>query len=159
MKFFSILTITLAMLAMSCKGTADKVSGGEELEGWRTEGGEDVFYMRISGSASTTAKESGEEARMKSTCVESTKLQAMDTIIRKLVGEHIQAVSGTVDAETKNHLIVSNRSGVIRGTQMKECAERTEKWSTCECVHYVKGPGLKQKFKLQVEKSMKESGV
>ena len=143
----------------ACRGTADKVSGGEEFEGWRKQGTDDVFFMRISGSASLVAKESGEEARMKVTCIESTKLQAQDTIIRKLVGENVEAVSGTVDGETKNHLIVSMRSGVIRGTEMKECAARTGKWATCECVHFVKGPALRQKFKLQVEKAMKEAGV
>ena len=159
MKRMTFVLIGLCLAAAACRGTADRVSGGEEFEGWRQEGGQDVFYMRISGSASQVAKESGEEARMKVTCMESTKLQAQDTIIRKLVGEQIEAVSGTVDGETKNHLILSMRSGVIRGTEMKECASRTAKWATCECVHFVKGPALKQKFKLQVDKAMKEAGV
>lgn len=133
--------------------TADKVSGGEELEGWRLlKNGEDAFYMKISGSASPAAKESGEEVRMKSTCVESTKLQANDTIIRKMVGEEIQSVSGTADAETTGYVVTSVRQGVIKGVEMKECAAVKSNWSQCECVHFVSGRNLRKKFKLQVEK-------
>lgn len=158
-KTITIVIVALALVAVACKGSADRVSGGEEFEGWRKDGADDVFFMRISGSASQVAKESGEEARMKVTCIESTKLQASDTIIRKLVGEQIDAVSGTVDGETRNQVIVSMRKGTIKGTELKECASRTAKWATCECVHFVRGPALKQKFKLQVDKAMKEAGV
>lgn len=154
------VAVATLLLAVACAtGKADKVDGGEELEGWRKIGTIDYFYMRISGSASPSAKRSGEEARMKSTCVESTKLQAKDTIIRKLVGERIQAVSGSVDAETKNHIIISMRSANIRGTEMKECAKRSKLWATCECVHFVRGRNLKKKFQLQVDKLVKQSGV
>ncbi len=151
--------VALSLFGVACGGTADRVRGGEEFEGWRQEEGMDVFYMRISGSASQIAKESGEEARMRTTCIESTKVMAADTVIRKLVGEQIEGMSSTVDGETRNQVIISMRSGVIRGTEMKECGKLTDKWSTCECVHFVKGQNLKQKFKLQVEKALKEAGA
>ena len=150
--------IAAVLFVLSCS-SASKVSGGEEFEGWRKKDNIDYFYMRIGGSASQVAKESGEETRMRSTCIESTKLQAKDTIIRKVVGEIISAVSATADAETKNHVIISMRKAEIRGTELKECAKRSSKWATCECVHFVKGRNLRRQWRLQVEKLAKKSGI
>lgn len=154
---YSVLLFA-AMIALGCRSTADSASGSEEIEGWRVENGQDVFYMRIPGSASKTAAEADDAAMMKATCIEATRVQAADIIIRKMIGETIQGQSGVMDGQSTGTVITSVRSGLIRGTQTKECAPRDDRkrYQNCECVHYVSGKGLKKKFELAVEQSVKK---
>ena len=158
MAMSAVIFAGLVFAGAGCS-SADKVSGGEEFEGWRLINGVDYFYMRVPGSASKIAKDSGEMSRMKATCIESTRLQANDLIIRKITGEIVQAVSGTADAESTGVVIQSMRSGIIKGVELKECAKRASKWAQCECIHYVRGQGLKDQFQLEVKKTMKKEGV
>lgn len=146
-----------AVFAMGCRSTADSASGSEEIEGWRVEDGADVFYMRIPASASKAATDADDPAMMKSTCIDATRVQAADSIIRKMLGETVQGQSGTLDGQSTGVLITSVRSGLIRGTQIKECAPRDDRkrYQNCECVHFVTGKGLKKKFQLAVEQSAK----
>ena len=139
-------------LLLSCSSTVEEVSGGEELEGWRiTEEGLDIYYMKYGGRASPNAIEKNDPIMMKTTCVESTRLQARDQIIRKMLGETIEASSGVLDGETIGVVVTSVRKGMVRGTQMKECASvNGDTWLNCECVHYVEGKGLKKKFEFEV---------
>ena len=157
----AILITAMLGLGVYCSSTqADKVVGGEEVEGWRKlANGDDAFFMRISGSASKKAKRSGEEAQKKVTCIESTKLQAYDNIVRKMIGEQVKAISGVSDGETTGFMISSMRKGTVKGIQLKECASLEDDWAQCECVHYASGPNLKQKFSLEVKRLAKEQGL
>ena len=153
-----ILAALLAASTSGCRSSADSASGSEEIEGWRLEDSQDVFYMRIPGSASKQAADADDMAMMKSTCIDASRVQAADNIIRKMLGETIQGQSGVMDGQSTGTLITSVRNGMIRGTQVKECAPRDERkrWQNCECVHFVSGKGLKNKFELAVEQSVKK---
>jgi hypothetical protein len=152
------IVILAAFLAVGCRSSADSASGSEEIEGWRVEDNQDVFYMRIPGSASQRAADADDMAMMKSTCIDASRVQAADNIIRKMLGETVQGQSGVMDGQSTGTLITSVRNGLIRGTQVKECAPRDERkrWQNCECVHFVSGKGLKKKFELAVEQSVKK---
>ena len=92
---------------------------------------------------------------LQSTCMESARLQAMDLIIRKMVGETVEAQSGMIDGQTTGLAVNSIRNGIIKGDVVqKECADRGQDndWDTCECVFYVKGKGLRKKVELEVSK-------
>lgn len=158
MKSVSLFAGVILLSLAACRGTADRVSGSEELEGWRVENGEDVYFMRIPGSASREAAERNDAAMMKATCVQATKVMAADNIIRKMLGETIQGQSGVLDGQSTGVVITSVRSGLIRGTQMKECAptDENKRYQNCECVHFVAGKDLKKKFELAVEQSTKK---
>jgi len=145
----------LVSLLFQCHSLTD-IKGGQELEGWRVEEENgnpvDVFYMRIGGRASERAVEKSDPIMMKSTCVESTTLQAQDKIIRKMLGEEVKASSSTIDGELEKYIVQSVRKGLIRGTSMKECASVSgSSWLNCECIHYVKGRNLKKDFELTVQ--------
>lgn len=150
-------TITFAI--SGCAGSdVTQLSGGEQTEGWRVEEENgnpiDVFYMKVSGRASERAIEKGDEMMMKATCIESTTLQALDTLIRRMIGEEIDAASGSMDAQSVGLAISSMRKGVIRGTAIKECAPtgQDKSYLNCECVHFVKGRNLKKDFQLEIRK-------
>ncbi|MCE9599272.1 MAG: hypothetical protein K8S54_15015 [Spirochaetia bacterium] len=149
--------LMLGFLA-SCRSTADSVSNAEEIEGWRVENEQDVFYMRLAGRASKLAIDQDSPAMMRSTCVDATGLQAQDNIIRKMIGETIQAQSGTLDGQSTGVIITSVRGGMIKGPQIKECAptDKNKKFEECQCVHFVAGKGLKKKFELAVEAAAKK---
>ncbi|HNJ03114.1 MAG TPA: hypothetical protein PLB73_02610, partial [Leptospiraceae bacterium] len=91
-------------------------------------------------------------------CIDSTKLQALDNIIRKMIGETVTGQSATLDGQSTGVLITSVRGGLIRGTQMGQCApvDKSKKYESCECIHYVTGKGLKKKFELAVEQAAKK---
>lgn len=132
------------------------VSGGEKLEGWQTtEDGMDVFYMKRSGAASENAVEKNNTAMQQSTCIESTKLQAADQMIRMMIGETIEAQSGMLDGQTTEYAITSVRSGVISGDiTQEECASTSDDtWKTCQCLYTVRGEGLREKVKLKVQEA------
>ncbi|MDH5657529.1 MAG: hypothetical protein OEZ34_16565 [Spirochaetia bacterium] len=150
-----ILTGFFLFISFFCT-SASNVRGGKELEGWRVEEGQDVFYMNIVGRASERAVNKDDPAMKKTTCVESTGLQAKDKVIKKVLGEHIEASSSVLDGETQAFIIDSMRKGKIRGVQMKECASRDDKWLNCECVYYIKGPNLKKSFIFEIEKAQEE---
>jgi hypothetical protein len=135
--------------------SVDTVRGGEQLEGWRREGEIDVYYVKTPARASELAISKGDPAMMKTTCMESAKLQAMDNIIRKMVGETVEAQSGMLDGQATNLAVTSLRSGQIKGVQQKECAPAGEggSWQNCECVHYVSGPNLKKQVQIEVTKA------
>ena len=156
----SMFLIAALFALANCAGTADKVSGGEEIEGWRTDQatGVDTFFMRVPGRATNNAIEQDSPTMMKSTCIDSTKLQALDNIIRKMIGETVTGQSATLDGQSTGALITSVRGGLIRGTQMGQCApvDKSKKYESCECVHYVTGKGLKKKFELAVEQAAKK---
>ncbi|MCB1166718.1 MAG: hypothetical protein KDK33_11220 [Leptospiraceae bacterium] len=146
--------ISLAVV-VGCS-SADQVSGGEEFEGWRQEEGIDVFYIRRSGHASEKALSSENTAMLQSTCMEAARLQAMDALIRKMVGETIEAQSGVLDGQTTGVAVNSIRNGIIKGDVVqKECADRGQEndWDTCECVFFVKGKDLRKKVELEVTKA------
>ena len=155
-EFYRLVAVSLLVMAVvaGCS-SADKVSGGEEFEGWRVEEEFDVFYIRRSGHASDKALEMENTAMLQSTCMESARLQAMDAIIRKMVGETMEAQSGMIDGQTTGLAVNSIRNGIIKGDVVqKECADRGEDndWDTCECVFFVKGKGLRKKVELEVSK-------
>jgi hypothetical protein len=143
-----LTSVILLTLLSACGSSPNKVSGGEETEGWRREGNSDVFYMKIVGRASEKAIERNDYAMKKSTCVEATHLQAADRIVRKIYGETLKAQSLTEDGAVSQSVISSVRGGLIKGTSVKECAPLTapNDWTNCECVHYVGGPNLKAEF-------------
>jgi len=159
MNAFKVIAIGLVFTGLTlCRSTADKTSNSEEVEGWRVENGMDVFYMRMPGRASRPAIEQDSQAMMKSTCIEATKLQAQDNIIRKMIGETVQAHSGTLDGQSTGVVITSVRSGMIKGTEIKECGptDKNKRYEECECVHFVSGKGLKKNFELAVEQAGKK---
>ena len=144
---YRLVAVSLLVLAVvaGCS-SASEVSGAEEFEGWREEEGFDVFYIRRSGHASEKAIETENTAMLQSTCMEAARLQAMDLIIRKMVGETIEAQSGMIDGQTTGLAVNSIRNGIIKGDVVqKECADRGEDkdWDTCECVFFIKGKGLR----------------
>ena len=142
----------MASFVLTCK-SVDRIVGGEILEGWGIEDDQDVFYMKIEGRASERAEEKDTFSMKKSTCVESTGLQAKDKVIKKMLGEYISSSAVTFEGETQTFVVQSLSSGLIRGVQMKECRSTENHWLNCECVYFVKGPDLKKKFLLQVEKA------
>jgi len=143
------------LICAGCQSPRAK-SPTEELEGWRTENGEDVFYLRLPGRASPGAIEEGNEISIKSTCVSSTKIQAENSVIEKMIGRTVQGQSGTLDAQTTDAIITSVSRGLLRGTSIKECVATDERkiFKECECVHFVRGIGLKKKFELSVEQTI-----
>mgnify|MGYP005851532315 CR=1 FL=1 len=149
-----IMIAGMAALLATC-ASVDSVNGGEQLEGWKREGEIDVYYTKTPARASELAINKGDPAMMKTTCMESSKLQAMDNIIRKMVGESVEAQSGMLDGQTTNYAITSLRNGQIKGVQQKECAPTAEggSWQNCECVHYVSGPNLKKQVQIEVTKA------
>lgn len=151
------LVLVLGFFA-ECRSTADNVSNAEEVEGWRVEKEQDVFYMRLAGRATKAAIDQDSPAMMRSTCVDATGLQAQDNIIRKMIGETVQAQSGTIDGQSTGVIINSVRGGLIKGSQIKECAptDKNRKFEECQCVHFVAGKGLKKKFELAVEAATKK---
>lgn len=150
----SILIIWgISFYIMNCS-SATHVAGGEEFEGWRSENGIDTFYVRTSARASENAIEKDDQEMMKTTCMEAAKLQALDNMIRKMIGETVEAQSGMLDGQATNYAITSIRSGVIKGVQTKECAPRGGSWKNCECIHYVSGPNLKKEIEFQVQKAL-----
>lgn len=149
------IAVAAAAGALTLCQSASKVSGGEEIEGWRLQNEEDYFYMRIAGRATDNALEKSTFAMLKQSCIESTKNQASDVIIRKMIGESITGGSTTIDGQTQSAIISSVRQGMIRGVEMKECAPRGKdgEWSECECIHFVHGKDLKKKFQLKIQES------
>lgn len=151
--------IVIAMLAVSAAASMctslETTRGGEQLEGWRREGNLDVYYVKTVARASEAAIEKGDAMMMKTTCTESSRVQSLDNIIRKMVGESVEAQSGMLDGQATNYAITSLRSGVIKGVSQKECAPRGEggSWQNCECVHYVSGPTLKKQVQVEVTKA------
>lgn len=144
----------LACFAWNCS-SAEKVSGGEQYETWKREGNLDVFYVKTGARASEAAIEKGDQMMMKATCTESSRIQGLDNIIRKIVGETVEAQSGMLDGQATNYAVTSIRSGLIKGVSQKECAPRGEggSWQNCECVHFVSGPDLKKQVQVEVTKS------
>lgn len=149
------MSIVVLAVIVGCS-SANKVSGGEEFEGWRVEDGMDVFYIRRTGHASEKALEAENTAMLQTTCMESARLQALDVLIRKMVGETVEAQSGMLDGQTTGVAVNSIRNGIIKGDVVqKECADRGEDndWDTCECVYFVKGKDLKKKVELEVSRA------
>lgn len=150
----SILISLTGLFFIGFCSSATRVAGGEEFEGWRSENGIDTFYVRTAARASENAIEKDDQEMMKSTCMEAAKLQALDNMIRKMIGETVEAQSGVLDGQATNYAITSIRSGVIKGVQTKECAPRGGSWKNCECIHYASGPNLKKEIEFQVKKSI-----
>lgn len=148
------MTLGLVTVIAAC-ASVDSV-GGEELEGWKREGQNDVYYVKTAARASELAISKGDEAMMKATCTESSNLQARDNIIRKMIGETIEAQSGMLDGQTTDYAITSLRGGHIKGVQQKECAPTGENgsWQNCECVHFISGPNLKKQIQIEVSKAV-----
>ncbi len=147
------LTAALFVLGFSFLGycsSPETVSGGEAIEGWKTEGDVDVFYMKMAGRASEKAIERNDYAMKKTTCIESTQLQAADRIVRRMYGETLTGESQVEDGATAQSVITSARNGLVKGTSVKECAPVSESgdndWTNCECVHFVRGRNLKKEF-------------
>lgn len=136
--------------------SASNIVGGEEFEGWKTENGIDTFYVKTSARASENAIEKNDKEMMKNTCIEAAKLIALDNMIRKMIGETLEAQSGVLDAQATNFAITSIRSGVIKGVNTKECAARGENWINCECVHFVSGKNLKKQIQFEVQKAVEK---
>lgn len=145
--------IVLCFLSYIACSSADKVRGGEELEGWQVIGDEDFYFMRIAGRASDNAIEKSGFAMLRQSCIESTKNQASDNIVRKMLGESTHGESTTVDGQTTSYIVSSIRRGIIKGVEMRECAPRGQdnNWTECECIHFIHDKGLKKKFQLKVE--------
>lgn len=161
--FFSgmmaIVLILILMVLSGCQSSSlTDLRGGEEFEGWRVEDDRDVFYMRLAGSASENAREKNDQSMMRTTCIESTNVQAADRVIRKMLGETINAESGMFDGQTTNYIVNSVRSGLIRGTNQKECSSRGRggSWEQCECIHTVSGRNLRRNFELEVRNLTEE---
>ena len=152
---FMITVLLSGLLGPTCKSLTG-LSGGEELEGWRSENGLDVYYMRIAGRASEKAVEKDDYAMKKNTCVESTRLVSQDTIIRKMLGEQMAGASSTMDGEAQGFVVTSLREGFIKGVNMKECASIKDKWLNCECVFYISGKNLKKEFEAKVGKAQED---
>ncbi|MCS7206081.1 MAG: hypothetical protein NZ853_10330 [Leptospiraceae bacterium] len=152
MKWILSIFVLISFGLMNCS-SATRVAGGEQFEGWHSENGIDTFYVRTAARASENAIKKQDEEMMKVTCIESAKLQAMDNIIRKMIGETIEAQSGMLDGQATSYAITSIRSGVIKGVNTKECAPRGGSWQNCECIHYVSGTNLKREVELEVKKA------
>ncbi len=140
----------------SCS-SATNIVGGEEFEGWKSENGIDTFYVRTSARASENAIEKDDQEMMKSSCTEASKLQALDNMIRKMIGETIEAQSGMLDGQATNFAITSIRSGVIKGVQTKECGSIGGSWKNCQCIHFVSGRNLKKQIEFEVQKALKSN--
>ncbi len=151
---YKITLFFLYLVFFSYCSSATHVAGGEEFEGWKSENGIDTYYIRTSARASENAIEKDDQEMMKATCMEASKLQALDNMIRKMIGETIEAQSGMLDGQATNFAIQSIRSGVIKGVQNKECAPRGGSWKNCECIHFVSGPNLKKEIEFQVKKAV-----
>ncbi len=143
------------LVNFSCS-SATKVSGGEEFEGWVTKEGIDYYYVRTGARASENAIEKDDNEMMKASCIEASKLQAMDNMIRKMIGETLEAQSGMLDGQATNYAITSIRSGVIKGVNTKECAQREGSWKNCECIHFVSGKNLKKQIQFEVQKAIEQ---
>ena len=134
----------------------DEIKLSIKKEGWKVVDGEDVFYLKVQGRASDRAEEKNDSIMKKTTCVESTSLQAKDQILRKILGEYIQSREVTIEGDTQSYIIESMSSGFIRGVEKKECASLKDRWLNCECVYSIKGPELKKKFMLHIEKAQED---
>lgn len=143
------------MFYLSSCASATNIIGGEEFEGWKSEQGIDTFYVRTSARASENAIERDDQEMMKVSCIEASKLQALDNIIRKMIGETIEAQSGMLDGQATNFAITSIRSGVVKGVQTKECSSLGGSWKNCQCIHFVSGRNLKKQIEFEVQKAMK----
>lgn len=150
-----LVALVVLGAAVTMCTSVETVRGGEQLEGWRREGTLDVYYVKTVARASESSIEKGDPMMMKTTCTESSRIQSLDNIIRKMVGESVEAQSGMLDGQATNYAITSLRSGVIKGVSQKECAPRGEggSWQNCECVHYVSGPNLKKQVQTEVSKA------
>ncbi|MBW7858859.1 MAG: hypothetical protein H3C43_11340 [Leptonema sp. (in: Bacteria)] len=160
MKLMILVNLVAGFLIVSFIGSCssvDTVSGGVELEGWKTDLNTrvDTFFIKSGARASDTAIEKDDQRMMQATCVEGAKLLALDILIRKMVGETVEAQSGMLDGQTTNFAITSIRSGQISGVQQKECGPSgpSGSWINCECVHYVSGVNLKKKIQMEVTKA------
>jgi hypothetical protein len=151
----SILIVLYALFLIAFCSSATHVAGGEEFEGWKTENGIDTFYVRTSARASENAIEKDDPEMMKTTCMEAAKLQALDNMIRKMIGETVEAQSGMLDGQATNYAITSIRDGVIKGVQNKECAPRGGSWKNCECIYFASGRNLKKQVEFEVQKALK----
>ena len=134
----------------------DEIKVTIKKEGWKVEDGEDVFYLKVQGRASDRAEEKNDTIMKKTTCVESTSLQAKDQILRKIVGEYIESREVSIEGDTQSYIITSMSSGFIRGVEKNECASLKDHWLNCECVYSIRGPELKNKFILQIEKAQED---
>lgn len=143
----------LVLLNLSCS-SASNIVGGEEFEGWKTENGIDTYYVKTSARASENAIEKDDQEMMKNTCMEAAKLIALDNMIRKMIGETLEAQSGMLDAQATNYAITSIRSGVIKGVSTKECKATSENWKNCVCVNFVSGKNLKKQIQFEVQKAI-----
>ncbi len=152
-KILGVIFGYLVLLNFSCS-SASNIVGGEEFEGWKTENGIDTYFVKTSARASENAIEKNDQEMMKNTCIEAAKLIALDNIIRKMIGETIEAQSGMLDAQATNYAITSIRSGVIKGVSTKECKATSENWKNCVCVNYVYGKNLKKQIQLEVQKAV-----
>lgn len=151
-----IAALCVAIFFSSCS-SVDTVSNAVELEGWKTDINTrvDTFFIKSGARASDTAIEKDDQRMMQATCVEGAKLLALDILIRKMIGETVEAQSGMLDGQTTNFAITSIRSGQISGVQQKECgpAGPSGSWINCECVHYVSGVNLQKKIQMEVTKA------
>jgi len=151
---YRILGVVMIGLVVACS-SFDSASGGEEFEGWRQENGIDTYFIKTPARASENAVTKGDPAMMQSTCMESAKLQALDNLIRKMVGESVEAQSGMLDGQATNYAVTSIRNGEIKGVQQKECAPsgKSSSWENCVCIHFVSGKNLKKKIEFEVQKA------
>ncbi|MFN3603765.1 MAG: hypothetical protein ACK4UJ_03515 [Leptonema sp. (in: bacteria)] len=147
------LLVLILIVAFSCS-SASNIVGGEEFEGWKNENGIDTYYVKTSARASENAIEKDDQEMMKNTCIEAAKLIALDNMIRKMIGETLEAQSGMIDAQATNFAITSIRSGVIKGVNTKECKATEAKWKNCVCIHYASGRNLKKQIEFEVQKTL-----
>ncbi|EMO71237.1 hypothetical protein LEP1GSC120_2035 [Leptospira santarosai str. 200702252] len=90
---------------------------------------------------------------MQSTCREASRLQGAADVVKKMVGETVEAASGVSDGEATASVIVSQSQGVVKGVGVYECKATgsgsdpkdvsKDNWEECQCVIYAKFPGGK----------------
>ena len=153
--FTAVSVLFISALFISCSSSSGKNSS-EELEGWRTSDEVDIFYMKISGTASMKAVLRNDFSMKKTTCVESTGLQAKDRVLRGIFGDYIVSASEFIEEDSENFVIEEMHKGTVKGVQMKDCASLLNNWQNCECVYYIQGPGLKHDFDLKIEKAQED---
>lgn len=155
MKFGTISALVTLMIALAfCSGGSKKET--VVLEGWKTENGIDTFYMTYSATGSENAKNKGNPAMLRETCREAARVGAADNLVRAMIGETIESTSGSVDAEASTVLIVSKRTGIVKGLREKECTFETPEdvdKQQCTCILYVSGKNMRKDFEFEVKKA------
>ncbi|AYV55968.1 lipoprotein LipL21 [Leptospira kmetyi] len=165
----SVATMIFAACSSTDTGQKDATTvgdGGWTFEGWggapeqrndgktpRDTSPKDWYYIKFSSRASAKAVAKKSQAMMQSTCREASRLQGASDVVKKMVGETVEAASGVSDGEATASVIVSQSQGVVKGVGVYECKATgsgsdpkdvsKDNWEECQCVIYAKFPGGK----------------